>query len=131
MTQYNTLNVQLSTLQLNKLKAGIKNGTELTLKVSSDLVGDSNDKNNFPHKLTNTQILKLCKVFVNNSSGIINLSKTQLLKIGLSGVFLSRLLGPLLKTGWPLVVNGLKPLAKVFNIIRINSNSISNICSYS
>ena len=80
MTQYNTLNVKLSTLQLNKLKAGIKNGTELTLKVSSDLVGDSNDKNNFPHKLTNTQILKLCKVFVNNSSGIINLSKTQLLK---------------------------------------------------
>ena len=30
MTQYNTLNVKLSNLQLNKLKSGIKNGTELT-----------------------------------------------------------------------------------------------------
>ena len=32
MTQYNTLNVKLSTSQLNKLKSGIKHGTEVTLK---------------------------------------------------------------------------------------------------
>ena len=51
MTQCNTLNVKLSNLQLNKLKSGIKNGTEITLKISSKVVGDSNDKNNFPHKL--------------------------------------------------------------------------------
>ena len=49
MTQYNTLNVKLSNQQLNKLKSGIKNGTELTLK-SSNIVGDSNDENNFLHK---------------------------------------------------------------------------------
>ena len=56
MTQYNTLNVKLSDLQLNKLKSGIKNGVEVTLKISSNVVGDSNDENNFPHKLflTNT-----------------------------------------------------------------------------
>ena len=30
MTQYNTLNVKLSNFQLNKLKSGIKNGTEVT-----------------------------------------------------------------------------------------------------
>ena len=56
MTQYNTLNVKLSDLQLNKLKSGIKNGAEVTLKISSNVVGDSNDENNFPHKLflTNT-----------------------------------------------------------------------------
>ena len=30
MTQYNTLNVKLSNSQLNKLKSGIKNGTEVT-----------------------------------------------------------------------------------------------------
>ena len=44
------LNVKLSNSQLNKLKAGIKNGTEVTLNFSSNLVGDSNDKTNFPHK---------------------------------------------------------------------------------
>ena len=47
MTQYNTLNVKSS--QLNKLKFGIKNGTEVTLKNSSNVVRDSNDENNFPH----------------------------------------------------------------------------------
>ena len=31
MTQYNTLNVKLSNSQINKLKSGIKNGTEVTL----------------------------------------------------------------------------------------------------
>ena len=51
MTQYNTLNVKLSNSQLNKLKLGIKNCTEETLKISSDPVGDSNDENNFSHKL--------------------------------------------------------------------------------
>ena len=51
MTQCNTLNEKLSNLQLNKLKSGIKNGTEVTLKISSKVVGDSNYKNNFLHKL--------------------------------------------------------------------------------
>ena len=51
MTQYKTLNVKLSNSQLNKLKSEIKNGTEVTLKLSSNVVGDSNDEDNFPHKL--------------------------------------------------------------------------------
>ena len=56
MTQYNTSNVKLSYSQLNKLKLEIKNGNKVTLKISSNVVGDSNDENNFPHKLllTNT-----------------------------------------------------------------------------
>ena len=33
MTQYNTLNVKLSTSQLNKLKSGIKIGSEVILKL--------------------------------------------------------------------------------------------------
>ena len=33
MTQYNLLNVKLSTSQRNKLKSGIKNGTEVALKI--------------------------------------------------------------------------------------------------
>ena len=45
MTQYNTLNVKLFNSQLNKLKSGIRNGTEVTLNISSNFVGDSNDFN--------------------------------------------------------------------------------------
>ena len=47
------------------MKSAIKNGTEVTLNLSSNIVGDSNDENNFPHKLllTNTQVSKLCKAF--------------------------------------------------------------------
>ena len=51
MSHYNTLNVKLSNSQLNKLKSGIKNGTEVTLKISLNVDGDSIDENNFPHKL--------------------------------------------------------------------------------
>ena len=114
MTQYNILNVKLSNLQLNKLKSGIKNGTEVTLKISSNVLGDSNDEKNFPHKLllTNTQVSKFCKAFANGSSANIKLSRTQLNKIGQSGGFLGRLLRPLPKTGFPLIGNVLKPLAK-------------------
>ena len=71
------------------------------MKISSNVVGDSNDENNFHHKLllTNTQVLRFCKAFANNFSINIKLSKTQLHKIGQSGGFLGSLLGPLLKTG--------------------------------
>ena len=57
MTQYNTLNVKLSNSQL-KLKSVIKNGTEVTLNISPNLIGNSNDETNFPRKLllTNTQV---------------------------------------------------------------------------
>ena len=50
------LNVKLSNSQLNKLKSAIKNGFEVTLNLSSNIAADSNDENNFLHKLllTNT-----------------------------------------------------------------------------
>ena len=82
MTKYNTFNAKLFNLQLNKLKSGIKNGTEVTLKLSSNVFRDSNDENNFSHKLllTNTQVSKLPKAFVNISSANIKLSKIQLHK---------------------------------------------------
>ena len=74
MTQYNTLNAKVSNLQLNKLKSAIKNGTEVTVNLSSNIIGDSND-NNFPRKLflTNTQVSKLRKAFANNSTANIKL----------------------------------------------------------
>ena len=44
MTQYSTLNVKLSNWQLNELKSTIKNGTEATLNLSSNLIGCSNNE---------------------------------------------------------------------------------------
>ena len=82
MTQCNTLNVTLSNFQLNKFKSAIKNGTELSLNLSPNINGDSNDENNFSHKLllTNTQVSKLRKTCANNYSANIKLTKTQLHK---------------------------------------------------
>ena len=51
MTQYNRLNVKLFNPQLNKLKSVIKNGIEITLNLSSNLIGNSNDATNFRDKL--------------------------------------------------------------------------------
>ena len=75
MTQYNTLNIKLSNSQLNKLKSGIRNGTEVTLKISSNDVGDSYDENNLQHELllAKTQVSRLRKAFSNSSSANIKL----------------------------------------------------------
>ena len=48
-----------------------------------------------------------------NFSANIKLSKSQVHKIGQSGRFLGRILGPLLKTGLPLIGSVLKPLSKI------------------
>ena len=84
------------------------------MKISSNVVGVSNDKNHFSRKLllTNAQVLRLRKAFANGSSGNINLSKTQLHKIGQSGGLLDKILGTLLKTGLPLMKKILPSLAK-------------------
>ena len=114
MTQYNSLNVKLSSSQLNKLKSSIKNETDVVLRISSSMVGNSNDNTNFPHELllTNRQVANIRKAFANHSSTDIKLSKTQLSKMIQSGGFLGKLLGPLLKTGLPLMKSVIKPLAK-------------------
>ena len=78
------------------------------------MIGDSNDKTNFPHEslLTNRQVSSIRKAFGNNSSVNINFSKVQLSKMILSGEFLGKLLGPLLKTGLPLMKSVIILLAK-------------------
>ena len=54
----------MSNSELNKLKFGIKNGAEVILRISSNIIGDSNDENNFPHKLlSNTQVSSVVKLF--------------------------------------------------------------------
>ena len=50
MTQYNSLNVKMSNSQLSKLKSAIKNENDVVLRLSPNMVGNSND-NNFPHFL--------------------------------------------------------------------------------
>ena len=44
MTQYKSLNVKLSNSQLNKFKSAIKNETDVFLRLSSNMISDSNDK---------------------------------------------------------------------------------------
>ena len=114
MTQYNSLNVKLSNSQLNKLKSAIKNETDVVSRLSSNMIGNSDDEINFPHKLflTNRQVANLRKAFAKHTSTDIKLSKTQLSKMIQSGGFLGRLLGPLLRTGLSIIKNVIQLLAK-------------------
>ena len=63
MKQYNGSNVNLSHLQLNKLKSAIKNETGVVSKLSSNMIGD--DETNFHHKLllTSRKVSNLRKAF--------------------------------------------------------------------
>ena len=116
MTQYNSLNVNLSNSQLRKLKSAIKIESDVVLRISSSMVGDSNDNTNFPHKLllTDRQVANSRKAFSENSSTDVKFSKTQLLKMMHSGGFLGKLsgklAGPLTKEAMPLAKNVLASL---------------------
>ena len=129
MTQYNSLNVKLSNSQLNKLKSSIKNETDVVLRISSNMVSNSNDNTNFPHELllTNRQVANIRKAFAKNASTDIKLSKTQLSKMIQSGGFLRNLLGklagPLMKVAMPLAKNVLAPLG-VSAAMSANDGSI-------
>ena len=69
MTQHKSLNVMLSNSQLSKLKSAIKNETDVVLRLSSNMIGNSDDNTNFPHELllTNRQVPNLRKVFAKNT----------------------------------------------------------------
>ena len=107
------MNVKLSNSQFNKLKSAIKNGTDVVLRLSSNMVGNSNNEINFPHKLllTNRLILSLRKALANHTSVDIKLSKTQLTKMQKGG-FLKCLM-PLLKSGLSLLKSVVIPLGKL------------------
>ena len=62
--------------------------------------------------LSTRQTTKLKNATENNMSTDIIFSKAQISNIIQSGGFLGRLLGPLLKTGLPLIKNIIKSLAK-------------------
>ena len=77
MTQYNSLNVKLSNSQLNKLKSSIKNETDVVLRISSNMVSNSNDNTNFPHELllTNSQVKIFVKLLLKIHQLILNYQK--------------------------------------------------------
>ena len=117
MTQYYSVNVNLSKSQLNKLKSTIKNETEVVLRLSPNMTVDN--ETNFPHKLllTNRQVANIRKAFANHLPTDIKLSKIKLSNIIQLGRFLGRLLGPLIKTGLPLIKNVIKSLSKSILIL--------------
>ena len=101
MAKYTKVNVRLSDSQLKKLKDAVSNDTGTTLRISLKTFND----NNLPHELLlrTRQKTKIRNAFNNNTSTDIKLSKAQISKTIQSGGFLSKLLGPLLKTGLPLI----------------------------
>ena len=103
--KYNSLNVKLSNSQLNKLKSAIKNETDVILRLSSNMIGNSADEANFPHKLllTNRQVANLRKAFDNHTSTDIKLSKAQLTKMQKGGF--------LRFSGLPLLKSLIRPLS--------------------
>ena len=50
MTECNDLKVKLSNSHLNKLMSAIKNEIEVVLKLKSNMVDNSDDGTNFPHR---------------------------------------------------------------------------------
>ena len=107
MVEYNKVNAKLSNLQLNKFKKAVKNNEGTTLRMSARIFNG----NNLPHELllTTKQTTKYRNA-INNMSTDIKLSKAQIKKIIKSGGVLGKLLGPLLKTGLPLLKSVIKPL---------------------
>ena len=68
MTQHNKVNVKLSNSQLSKLKSAIKNENHVVIRLSPNMIGDSNDQTKFPHELllTDRQVSSIRQAFSNN-----------------------------------------------------------------
>ena len=101
MVECTKVNVKLSNSEIKKLKDAVKNNTGTTLRISLKMFNG----NNLPQELllTTRQKTKIRNAFNNNTSTDIKFSKAKINKIIQSGGFLGRLLGPLLKTGLPLI----------------------------
>ena len=114
MVEYTKVNVKLSDSQIKKLKDAVKDNTGTTLRINLKMFNG----NYLPHELllTTRQKTKVGNAFNNNMWTDLKLSEAQINKIIQSGGFLSKLLGPLLKTELLLIKNVIKPLAKSFLI---------------
>ena len=67
----------------------MKNSSKVTLNLSLNVVNDSNDETNFPHKvlLTDTQVSRIHKAFANGSPANKIFSKTHFPKMIQTGAF--------------------------------------------
>ena len=88
-------------------KHAVKSNEGTTLRMNAKMFNG----NNLPHELllVTRQTTKLRNAIENNMSTDIKLSKAEISKIIQSGRFLGKLLGPLLKTGLPLLKSVIKP----------------------
>ena len=77
MIQYNRLNTKLSNSQLNKLKAAIKKENDVVIRLSPNMIVDSNDKGNFPYELllTDRQVSSIRKHLLIIHQLILNFQK--------------------------------------------------------
>ena len=72
LSGFNVISIKNDSIQhFDVLKSGIKDGTEVTFNLSSNMIDDSNDESNFPYRiiLTRKQASKISEAFTNNSSG--------------------------------------------------------------
>ena len=112
MAEYRKVNVELSDIQMKKLKNAVKNKTETTLRISLKMFNG----NDLLHELllTTRRKIKLRNAFNNNMSTDLRLSKAQTSTIiqsgGFSGSLLSKLAGPLMKVAIALAKKFLAPL---------------------
>ena len=119
MAQYNLLNVKLFKSQLNKLKSGIKNGIEVTLSLSLNVVDISNDESNISQKLLLINTKVSSKPFANGSSANIKFLKNQLSEMIQLGGF-----GPLSIKG--TLFNPFRMILKVREKFRVSGIVLTN-----
>ena len=119
----------MSNSQLKKLKSAIKNGTDAILRLSSNMIDNSDDEANFSQKLseTNRHVANLRKAFANYASTDIKFSKAQLTKIQKGGLL--RFLVPSLRSGLPLLKSVIKPLGMPGAAINKKNFSIRESCN--
>ena len=87
------MNLKRSNSQLNESKSVKQNESDVVLRLSSNMISNSKDETNFPHKLLliNREVANLCKGFANWTLANVKLSKSQLSKMIQSGGFLGTL----------------------------------------
>ena len=105
------------------MKSRIKYGIKVTLNLSVNVLGNSNDETDFSRRFmsTYTQVSRLRKTFANCLLANIKLPKTQLYKILQLGKFSARLSDSLMIQGLLLMKNAPTQLDKT---VLINDSSI-------
>ena len=117
-----TLNVELSNSQLNKWKSGIKNANEVTLNLSSNLIGYFNDETNFLHKL----LLTHTQSSANSSSANRTFAKTHYSKMIQSERIIDELIAgvpiTVIKRGMQILISKAPELTKhaIKYFVKIN-----------